>query len=71
MEIVIECNFVEIYEEKVDELYDCMLNLFEIKMCFEIIIKMEGKKNIYYFLKNLKSINCLNLNLFNLVFICV
>lgn len=49
MEIVIECNFVEMYEEKVDELYDCMLNLFEIKMCFEIIIKMEGKKNIYYF----------------------
>lgn len=71
VEIATECNSVETYEEKVDELYDCTLNSSETKTCLEIIIKMEGKKNIHYFLKNLKSINCLNSNLLNLVSIRV
>lgn len=49
VEIATECNSVETYEEKVDELYDCTLNSSETKTCLEIIIKMEGKKNIHYF----------------------
>lgn len=35
-----ECNIVEKYEKKVDELYICVLNLLVIEKCFEIIMKM-------------------------------